>query len=80
MIGKTIGGATIGTLVLGVAVNSNKVVKQHAGDQESTPLTLFRRPEWFSPCFLVAELACVAEIYWHIRPGGRGCSGNQEAW
>ena len=49
MIGKTIGGATIAALVLGVTVNSNKVVKQHAGDQESSPLTLFRRPEWFSP-------------------------------
>ena len=41
MMGASIGGSTIGALVLGVAVNSNKVVKQHAGDQESSPLTLF---------------------------------------
>ena len=33
-------------VVTGVAVNSSKVVKQHDGDQESSPLTLFGSPQW----------------------------------
>jgi hypothetical protein len=42
----TIGGSTIGWLTIGgsttaLAANSNKVVKQHDVDQESTPLTSF---------------------------------------
>ena len=41
MMGGGIVRSTIGALVLGVAVNSNKVVKHHDGDQESSPLTLF---------------------------------------
>ena len=77
MIGKTIGGATIAALVLGVAVNSNKVVKQHAGDQESSPLTLFGSPEWSGSCSLGAKIAFGTKINWHIRPGGCGCRGNQ---
>ena len=34
MIGVAIGGSTIAAVVTGVTVNSNKVVKQHAGDEE----------------------------------------------
>ena len=65
--------------MLGVAVNSNKVVKQHAGDQESSPLTLFGYPQWFASCFLGAKIAFGAEIDWGIPLMSGGCRGNQEA-
>ena len=45
-MGASIVRSTIGALVMGVAVNSNKVVKQHDGEQESSPLTLFGSPQW----------------------------------
>ena len=77
MMGAAIVRSTISAVVTRVAVNSNKVVKQHDGDHESSPLTLFGSPQWFAACFLGAEIAFCAEINWHIRPGGCGCRGNQ---
>ena len=41
IVGSTIGGLTIGGSTTALAANSNKVVKQHDVDQESTPLTSF---------------------------------------
>ena len=41
MMGSAIVRSTIVGVVTGVPVNSNKVVKHHDGDQESSPLTLF---------------------------------------
>ena len=77
MMVLSIARSTIDVLVLGVAVNSNKVVKQHDGDQESSPLTLFASPEWSGSCSLGAKIAFGTKINWHIRPGGCGCRGNQ---
>ena len=71
-MGVSICGSTIAALVVGVAVNSNKVVRQQDGDQESSPLTLFASPQWSGPCSLGAKIAFRAEINWHIRPGGWG--------
>ena len=80
MMGAAFVRSTIAALVIGVAVNSNKVVKQHDGDQESNPLTLFGSPEWSGPCSLGAKIAFGTKINWGIPFGGWGCSGNQEAW